>query len=160
LIVGGSQPEGEAFDRGFFFNPTVIDGAGDSALVMTQESYRPIAAVRKVRDDGEALKIANTLPYDLAAYVYTQDLERAWAFAEKLESGSVGVNVNDTSALQAPFGGWKLSGMGRERGVEGLMVPRAKAHQHPTAGRQIELSGLLRGGASASGVTSTGPRRR
>lgn len=128
LIVGGSQPVGEAFDRGFFFNPTVIDSADDSAFVMTEESYGPIAAVRKVGDDGEALKIANTLPYGLAAYVYSQDLERAWAFAEKLESGSVGVNVNDTSELQAPFGGWKLSGMGRELGVEGLMAFREPKH--------------------------------
>jgi succinate-semialdehyde dehydrogenase/glutarate-semialdehyde dehydrogenase len=64
------------------------------------------------------LAISNALPCGLAAYVYSQDLERAWAFAEKLESGSVGVNVNDTSELQAPFGGWKLSGIGRELGVE------------------------------------------
>ena len=102
MIVGGSQPAGEAFDRGFFFNPTVIDGANDSALVMTEESYGPVAAVRKVVDEGEALSISNALPYGLAAYVYCQDLERAWVFAEKLESGSVGVNVNDTSELQAP----------------------------------------------------------
>jgi succinate-semialdehyde dehydrogenase / glutarate-semialdehyde dehydrogenase len=53
---------------------------------------------------------------------------RAWAFAEKLESGSVGVNVNDTSELQAPFDGWKLSGMGRELGVEGLMAFREPRH--------------------------------
>jgi succinate-semialdehyde dehydrogenase / glutarate-semialdehyde dehydrogenase len=128
LIVGGSQPAGEAFDRGFFFNRTVIDGANDSALIMTEESYGPIAAVRKVRDEGEALAISNALPYGLAAYVYCQDLERAWVFAEKLESGSVGVNVNDTSELQAPFGGWKLSGIGRELGVEGLMAFRESKH--------------------------------
>jgi acyl-CoA reductase-like NAD-dependent aldehyde dehydrogenase len=123
-----SQPAGEAFDRGLFFNPTVIDGADDTALVMTEESYGPIAAVRKVGDEGEALAISNALTFGLAAYVYSQDLERAWAFAEKLESGSVGVNVNDTSELQAPFGGWKLSGVRRELGVEGLMAFRESKH--------------------------------
>jgi succinate-semialdehyde dehydrogenase / glutarate-semialdehyde dehydrogenase len=128
LIVGGSQPAGAAFDRGFFFNPTVIDGADDSALVMTEEAYGPIAAVRKVRDESEALVLSNALPFGLAAYVFSQDLERAWGFAEKLESGSVGVNVNDTSELQAPFGGWKLSGVGRELGVEGLMAFREQKH--------------------------------
>jgi succinate-semialdehyde dehydrogenase/glutarate-semialdehyde dehydrogenase len=95
---------------------------------MTEESYGPIAAVRKVGDEGEALAISNALTFGLAAYVYSQDLERAWAFAEKLESGSVGVNVNDTSELQAPFGGWKLSGVGRELGVEGLMAFRESKH--------------------------------
>ena len=54
------------------------------------------------------------------AYVYGEDLERAWSVAERLEFGAVGVNVNDTSELQAPFGGWKMSGMGRELGPEGL----------------------------------------
>jgi succinate-semialdehyde dehydrogenase / glutarate-semialdehyde dehydrogenase len=77
---------------------------------------------------GEALAISNALPFGLAAYVYSQDLERAWAFAEKLESGSVGVNVNDLSELQAPFGGWKLSRIGRELGVEGLMAFREQKH--------------------------------
>ena len=95
---------------------------------MTQESYGPIAAVRRVRDDKEALAIANALPYGLAAYVYSRDLDRAWSFAERLESGGVGVNVNDTTELQAPFGGWKLSGLGRELGPEGLMAFRESKH--------------------------------
>jgi succinate-semialdehyde dehydrogenase/glutarate-semialdehyde dehydrogenase len=128
LVVGGAAPSGAEYDRGFFFRPTLIDGAGDDALVMTQESYGPIAAVRRVRDDAEALAVANALPYGLSAYVYSRDLERAWVFAEKVESGAVAVNVNDTSELQAPFGGWKLSGVGRELGPEGLMAFRETKH--------------------------------
>ncbi len=128
LVCGGARPSGAAYDRGFFFNPTVIDGADDSALVMTEESYGPIAAVRRVRDDAEALKVANALPYGLSAYVYSRDLDRAWAFAERLETGAVGINVNDTTELQAPFGGWKLSGLGRELGPEGLMAFRELKH--------------------------------
>ena len=141
LAAGGAPPHGEAYDKGFFFLPTVVDGADDSALVMTQESYGPIAAVRRVRDDAEALVVANSLPYGLAAYVYSNDLERAWAFAEKLEFGAVGVNVNDTTELQAPFGGWKLSGLGRELGPEGLMAFRETKH--------IKLRLRDRGGPSA-----------
>jgi succinate-semialdehyde dehydrogenase / glutarate-semialdehyde dehydrogenase len=128
LIAGGSSPTGSEYDHGFFFNPTVVEVTDDRALVMTEESYGPIAAVRRFRDDAEALALANALPYGLAAYVYSGDLERAWGFAEKLESGAVGVNVNDTSELQAPFGGWKLSGVGRELGVEGLMAFRESKH--------------------------------
>ena len=111
-----------------FFEPTLIDGAADDALVMTQESYGPIASLRRVRNDAEALAVANALPYGLAAYVYSRDLERAWSFAERLECGAVGVNVNDTTELQAPFGGWKLSGLGRELGPEGLMAFRETKH--------------------------------
>jgi succinate-semialdehyde dehydrogenase/glutarate-semialdehyde dehydrogenase len=128
LIVGGGPPSGSAYDRGFFFSPTVVDGADDNALVMTRESYGPVAAVRRVRDEAEALAVANALPFGLAAYVYSRDLDRAWRFAETLETGAVGINVNDTTELQAPFGGWKLSGLGRELGPEGLMAFREPKH--------------------------------
>jgi succinate-semialdehyde dehydrogenase / glutarate-semialdehyde dehydrogenase len=128
LLVGGGVPKGAAYDSGFFFEPTLIDDAPDAALVMTQESYGPIAAIRRVRNDEEALAVANALPFGLAAYVYARDLDRAWRFAERLETGAVGVNINDTTELQAPFGGWKLSGIGRELGPEGLMAFRESKH--------------------------------
>jgi len=128
LVAGGAAPLGDEYAQGFFFRPTVVDGPADDALVMTQESYGPIAAVRRVRDDAEALALANALPYGLSAYVYSRDLERAWAFAERIESGAVAININDTSELQAPFGGWKLSGVGRELGAEGLMSYRETKH--------------------------------
>jgi succinate-semialdehyde dehydrogenase/glutarate-semialdehyde dehydrogenase len=124
LLTGGKPPDDPALARGFFFLPTLIDGAADDSLPMTEETYGPLAAIRRVRDDKEALSIANALPYGLAAYVYSRDLERAWALAERLETGSVGINVNDTTDVQAPFGGWKLSGIGRELGREGLAAYR------------------------------------
>jgi succinate-semialdehyde dehydrogenase/glutarate-semialdehyde dehydrogenase len=89
---------------------------------MREETFGPVAAVHAARGDEELLRLANASPYGLAAYVYGEDLERAWAFAERVEAGAVGVNVNDTTDLQAPFGGWKLSGLGRELGPEGLMT--------------------------------------
>ena len=128
LLVGGAAPKSAAFDKGFFFEPTLIDDAPDGALVMREESYGPIAGIRRVRDDAQALAVANALPFGLAAYVYSRDLERAWLFAERLETGAVGVNINDTTELQAPFGGWKLSGVGRELGPEGLMAFRESKH--------------------------------
>ena len=121
------RPEERPFERGFFFEPTLIDGADNDALVMTQESYGPIAAVRRVSDDAEALAVANALPFGLAAYVYSRDLE-ALGVRRTSGSGAVGVNVNDTTELQAPFGGWKLSGLGRELGREGLMAFRETKH--------------------------------
>ena len=120
LVVGGAPPIGDTYSHGTFFEPTIVEGMADSALVMTEETYGPLSAVRSFATDAEALRLANALPYGLAAYVYAQDLDRAWTFAEKLEAGAVGVNVNDTTELQAPFGGWKLSGFGAELGPEGL----------------------------------------
>ena len=87
---------------------------------MSQETYGPLAAIAAYDTVEEVIGIANSLEFGLAAYVYGEDLERAWSVAERLEFGAVGVNVNDTSELQAPFGGWKMSGMGRELGPEGL----------------------------------------
>jgi acyl-CoA reductase-like NAD-dependent aldehyde dehydrogenase len=128
LLVGGGKPKDDGLDRGFFFEPTLVDDVPDAALAMTEETYGPLAAIRRVKDDREALAIANALPYGLAAYVYCGDIERGWTFAERLETGAVGVNVNDTTELQAPFGGWKLSGLGRELGPEGLMAFRESKH--------------------------------
>ena len=87
---------------------------------MTEETYGPVAAIRSCGSLDELLAVSNSLSFGLAAYVYSEDLELAWALADRLEFGAVGINVNDTSELQAPFGGWKLSGFGRELGPEGL----------------------------------------
>ena len=69
---------------------------------------------------GEAIEVANDTEYGLAAYVYGEDLGRAMAVAERINAGGVGINVNDVSELQAPFGGVKQSGLGRELGPEGI----------------------------------------
>jgi succinate-semialdehyde dehydrogenase/glutarate-semialdehyde dehydrogenase len=128
LLVGGSVPKDEEFAKGFFFEPALVDDVPDSALALTEETFGPLAAIRPVADDAEALRVANALPFGLAAYVYSGDLERAWSLAEKIEAGAVGVNVNDTSELQAPFGGWKMSGIGRELGREGIEAFRESKH--------------------------------
>lgn len=128
LLVGGSVPKGDAYDKGFFFEPALVDDVPDAALALTEETFGPLAAIRSVADDAEALRVANALPFGLAAYVYAGDLERGWALAERIEAGAVGVNVNDTSELHAPFGGWKMSGMGRELGREGIEAFRETKH--------------------------------
>jgi succinate-semialdehyde dehydrogenase / glutarate-semialdehyde dehydrogenase len=128
LIAGGKRPSGGVYDRGFFFEPTVVDDVPDGALALTEETFGPLAAIRPVENDREALAVANALPFGLAAYVYSGDLERAWSLAERIEAGAVGVNVNDTSELHAPFGGWKMSGIGRELGREGIEAFRESKH--------------------------------
>lgn len=120
VIVGGERAMDGDLGNGLFFQPTLIDNAALDSLPMCEETYGPVAALHRCGTVDEILGIANSLRFGLAAYVYTEDLEAAWALADRLEFGAVGINVSDTSELQAPFGGWKLSGVGRELGIEGL----------------------------------------
>jgi len=120
LVTGGGRPTGDAFDRGMFFNPTVLDRVPTTALAMREETFGPVVAVHRFSEKDSAVELGNATPYGLAAYVYGRDLDRAWGVAEGLQSGGVGVNINDITELQAPFGGWKMSGFGRELGPEGL----------------------------------------
>lgn len=120
IIAGGDRAVAGSLAKGLFFNPTLIDNASLDSLPMREETYGPVAALHSCRTTGQILEIANGLHFGLAAYLYSENLELAWALADKLEFGAVGINVSDTSELQAPFGGWKLSGIGRELGIEGL----------------------------------------
>ncbi len=120
LLCGGREPEGPEYERGYFFLPTVLTNVDHSMLVMQEETFGPVAPIMRVNSFEEAVELANDTPYGLAAYVYTSSLARAMYAAEKLEAGGVGINVNDVSELQAPFGGWKQSGFGRELGRYGI----------------------------------------
>jgi acyl-CoA reductase-like NAD-dependent aldehyde dehydrogenase len=120
VVTGGRVPPGADYERGWFYEPTLIADASPEMLVMQEETFGPVAAVRRVNSDAEAIELANATPYGLAAYVFGRDFERCLRIAERLEAGGVGVNVNDVTELQAPFGGWKESGLGRELGPEGL----------------------------------------
>ena len=120
LVAGGHAPILDGLENGHFFRPTLIDEAPLDSLPMTEETFGPLAAVRSFAKIEEMISIANALKFGLAAYVYTDNLELGWSIADRLEFGTIGLNVNDTSELQAPFGGWKMSGFGRELGREGL----------------------------------------
>ena len=120
IVIGGTRPSDGDLSKGHFFSPTLVDQAPLDSLPMKEETYGPLAALHACGSVDELLEISNSLRYGLAAYIYSEDLEAAWALADKLEFGAVGINVSDTSELQAPFGGWKLSGFGRELGPEGL----------------------------------------
>ena len=132
VVAGGAEPSGDAYAHGTFFRPTVLDHTPETARAMTEETFGPVVAVHRLPGgadlDPAAVIRANATPHGLAAYLYTGDLERGWALADRLETGAVGINVNDVSELQAPFGGWKLSGFGRELGPEGLTAVLHQRH--------------------------------
>lgn len=123
LVTGGTRPGGAEFDRGMFFRPTVLDGVDRGSRVMREETFGPVVAVHRfdaAAGVDEIAALANDSDAGLAAYVYGGDLDRAWAVAERIDAGGIGVNINDVTELHAPFGGWKMSGFGRELGPEGL----------------------------------------
>jgi succinate-semialdehyde dehydrogenase / glutarate-semialdehyde dehydrogenase len=105
---------------GTFWTPTVLADARSEMLVAQEETFGPVAPLIAFDDEAEVLAQANATPYGLAAYFFTRDLGRAWRVAEQLEYGIVGVNDPIPSTAQAPFGGVKQSGLGREGGPTGI----------------------------------------
>jgi len=122
VLVGGRRLTGAGYDGGSFYSPTVLADTPDDALVMRDETFGPVAPVVGYASTDEVIRRANATRFGLAAYVYSQDVGQALQLAERLEFGGVGINVNDVCELQAPFGGWKHSGIGRELGTEGLLA--------------------------------------
>ncbi len=114
IVTGGGSP------GGLYFAPTVLVDLRPGMRILEEETFGPVAPVMRFTTDAEAVALANDVPYGLAAYLWTRDLSRAFRIAEQLEYGIVGVNDGLPSAPQAPFGGLKYSGIGREGGKWGL----------------------------------------
>ncbi|WP_409275255.1 NAD-dependent succinate-semialdehyde dehydrogenase [Neobacillus sp. SCS-31] len=106
--------------EGFFIEPVILSGATDDMLCMLEETFGPVAPVSTFSDDAEAIRRANNTRYGLAAYVFTQSLQKAFYYSENLEYGIVGVNDALPATAQAPFGGMKESGLGREGSHHGM----------------------------------------
>jgi acyl-CoA reductase-like NAD-dependent aldehyde dehydrogenase len=116
--VGGARPANRP--RGYFYQPTVVADVEPSMAVYEEEIFGPVMPVASFDDVDEAVALANGTRYGLAAYVWTNDLRTAMRTSERLEFGMVGVNEWSPQAVEAPFVGWKESGLGREAGAEGL----------------------------------------
>jgi len=116
-IVSGGKRHGLG---GTYFEPTVIRDVTPSMLVNREETFGPVASVLKFVTEAQAVQMANATEFGLAAYVYTRDITRSWRVSEQNEAGMVGVNVGLVSTEVAPFGGVKMSGMGREGSKYGI----------------------------------------
>ncbi|MBS4753074.1 NAD-dependent succinate-semialdehyde dehydrogenase [Nocardioides sp. zg-ZUI104] len=115
-LTGAQAAEG----AGYFYPPTVLVDVPTDADVVTNEIFGPVAPITTFRTEEEAIELANSSEYGLAAYAYTRDLARTLRLAEQLETGMLGINSGIVSNPAAPFGGVKASGFGREGGFEGI----------------------------------------
>jgi len=106
--------------HGYYYQPTVIANATDSMLCMNEETFGPVVPVASFENEAEAIKRANNTPFGLAAYVFTESISEAIRISEALEYGIIGLNDGGPSTPQAPFGGFKESGLGREGGPQGI----------------------------------------
>ncbi len=120
LLAGGERLTGPEFDRGYFWPPTVLTHTDHSMLIMTEETFGPVVGIMPVETLDEAIECANDTLYGLAAFVFTKNLAKALRAAERCEAGSVWVNNIHRSYNQVPFGGYKESGLGREKSRYGL----------------------------------------
>eukprot|EP01133_Synstelium_polycarpum_P002300 gene2300-2609_t len=105
---------------GTFFEPTILTEAHGEMLIAQEETFGPVAACFRFKDEAEVLQRANDTPFGLSAYFYSRDIGRVWRMAEGLEAGMVGINEGIISTEVAPFGGIKESGLGREGSRYGL----------------------------------------
>jgi succinate-semialdehyde dehydrogenase/glutarate-semialdehyde dehydrogenase len=115
-VTGGAPLDGP----GYFYQPTLLTNVSDDARVLTEEIFGPVAPVVTFATEDEAIAKANASDYGLVCYVFTKDLNRALRMGERLETGMLGINAGVISNPAAPFGGVKMSGVGREGGFEGI----------------------------------------
>jgi succinate-semialdehyde dehydrogenase/glutarate-semialdehyde dehydrogenase len=118
VLTGGKRSD--RFDKGYFFEPTVLTNINGEMKMMTEEPFAPVMPLLDFGKIDDVIKAANNTRYGLAAYVFTNDLTIAWKMAEGLEAGIIGINDPVPATPQCPFGGMKESGLGRELAHEGL----------------------------------------
>lgn len=118
ILCGGNRPK----EPGYYLAPTIIEGLGSSARVCQEEIFGPVACVIPFENEQEALELANDTKYGLSGSLWTKDLERALRMARAVRTGVMSVNTNSSVYVEAPFGGFKRSGFGRDLGMEAMQL--------------------------------------
>ena len=121
ILEGGARPDDPALADGFYLRPTILDGCTNDMVVAREEIFGPVVSVITFETEDEAIRLANDTPYGLSGSLWTRDGARQLRVARALRTGAIGVNSNSSVFPQAPFGGYKASGVGKELGMEGLV---------------------------------------
>jgi acyl-CoA reductase-like NAD-dependent aldehyde dehydrogenase len=120
LVYGGTEPTGDPFDRGAFLMPTIFDGARTDMRIVREEIFGPVVAIIPFHDEAEAVRLANDTPYGLSGSIWSRDIGKALRVARGVRAGVLSINCNNSVHTEAPFGGYKMSGIGRELGMHAL----------------------------------------
>ena len=121
VLEGGSRPDDEALASGFYLRPTILDNCTNEMTVAREEIFGPVVSVITFETEDEAIRLANDTPYGLSGSLWTRNGARQLRVARALRTGAIGINSNSSVFPQAPFGGYKQSGVGKELGMEGLV---------------------------------------
>jgi acyl-CoA reductase-like NAD-dependent aldehyde dehydrogenase len=117
VVVGGGFPAGPAYAQGAYIEPTVFDNVDHSMRIAQEEVFGPVVAVIAFDTEDEAIRLANATPYGLSGSIWTRDIARAIRVAKGVRSGVLSINCNSSVHTEAPFGGYGMSGLGRENGM-------------------------------------------
>jgi betaine-aldehyde dehydrogenase len=120
LVVGGEAPKDQALADGAYLLPTVFDGVDNDMRIAREEIFGPVVSVIPFDTEEEALKLANATPYGLSGSIWSRDIGKAMRAAKALQAGVISINSNSSVHTEAPFGGYKMSGIGRELGMAAL----------------------------------------
>jgi aldehyde dehydrogenase (NAD+) len=120
IAHGGGRPSGDAFSRGYFMEPTILTGISNTATAARTEIFGPVQSLIVFSDEDEAVAMANDSEYGLSSAVFTSDFARAHRLASQIEAGQVHINDYPMDSAETPFGGYKSSGIGREKGLLAL----------------------------------------
>lgn len=122
ILTGGARPDNARLDRGAYYLPTVIAGITNRADIAQEEIFGPVLCVIPFDDEDDLIAQANDSAFGLASGIWTSDYQRAWRVARALEAGTVWINTYKQLSISTPFGGFKESGIGREKGITGMRL--------------------------------------
>lgn len=121
LRTGGARPEGSLYERGYYYRPTILEGVKNSDQICQQEIFGPVLVAMPFDGEEELIAQANDSVYALAAGIWTRDYKRAWRIGRAVQAGTVWINTYKQFSISTPFGGWRDSGLGREKGRLGIL---------------------------------------
>jgi len=121
LLTGGVRPTGEGRDQGCYYTPTIIDGLRNEQSICQEEIFGPVLVALPFDDEDDLIAQANDSVYALAAGIWSRDYQRIWRIARAVQAGTVWINTYKQFSISTPFGGWRDSGVGREKGRLGIL---------------------------------------